>query len=140
MAPKPKRANLTKEQLESRIEYNLEIERQKALARKIFPFIENMKTVYDGQTVVNAVAGYLKFELLKCEEALKVSDVPIDLSNEKSSEIKTAMEGIIDAVQMDSAKETIALLETMGSKLPGYLAGVHMKDPMDTIKIGDFIA
>lgn len=140
MAPKPKRANLTKEQLESRIEYNLEIERQKALARKIFPFIENMKTVYDGQTVVNAVAGYLKLELLKREEALKVSDVPIDLSNEKSSEIKTAMEGIIDAVQMDSAKETIALLETMGSKLPGYLAGVHMKDPMDTIKIGDFIA
>lgn len=138
--PRAKRVNLSKAEIENKIHADLALNNKKALARKIFPVVAGMPTVYDAQTVLNAFAGFVKFELQKKQAEIKVEDLPLDFSKEKESIIKDAVVALQGVVSFDNAEEVAEMLELMASKLPGYLAGIHMKDSMSTITVDEFIA
>jgi hypothetical protein len=96
------------------------IKKQKEVAQKVFMIIEGLKTVYDSQTVFNAVSGFIKEQLAKKEMELTVKDLTIDLSKEKVSPLKTAVVGILGLIADDNAHDTAILLETMANKLPQF--------------------
>jgi len=138
--PKAKRVNLSKEEIEAQIRADLKLSKQKDLARKIFPSIAHMDTVYDAQTVLNALAGFIKFGLQKKESEFTVRDMAIDFTKEKASTIKDAVIELLAVVEHENARDAADMLEMMASRLPGYIATVHMADKMDTITIDKFIA
>lgn len=131
---------MSKSEIEASIKTGLAVEKSKTLARKIFPAIANMDTVYDGQTVLNALAGYIENEIQKRSFALTVEDLGLNFDMEKESPIKDAVIELLASVNMERAIEAADMMKLMSSKLPGYLAGVHMKDKMETITIDQFIA
>lgn len=137
---KRKRVNKSKEQIAAEMQHQQHIEDQKRLARLIFPVIEDMETVYDAQTVLNAISGYIKLDMEKKREALKLHDIVIDLDHEEESEIKTRMLRLVDLLQTESAKDLADLTEVMARKLPEYLMSQHIKGPMSQIKGEEFIA
>ena len=140
MSKPTKRVNKTKAELEAQIKHNDKIERQKLVAKLLWPFIADMKSVYDAQTVLQAVAGYMKYDLVSRETKLSCADLSMDLTKEKESEIKTAMQHVFNQLATENAKDSILLLETMANKLPEFIATKHLKDPMSTVKVEEFIA
>lgn len=139
MPKKAPRQNKTKEAIEKEMRNKQYIARQKSLAKIIFSIIANLSTVYDAQTAVNAVAGFLQDEMSKREAELNVCDLLVDLSSQKESEVLTAVKSIFDKLQTENAKESVTILEIMGQKLPQFLANKHLKDPMNSITAEDFI-
>lgn len=129
-----------KSNLKALLNQKQKIERQKTVAKLIFPFIANLPTVYDAQTAVYAIAGYIELEMIKKEQGLKISDLLLDLSREKEGEITTAMRLILGQLEIENAKESMDLLKTFGDKLPQFLSNRHLTDPMSTITSEDFIA
>jgi hypothetical protein len=117
-----------------------DVERQKALVRAIWPFIAEGLTVYDAQTVTNAVGGFIKYEIERRNADLKVSDLVIDVSNEKDTSIKVAMEKILDLVKDEKAADLAQLLERLGKNLGMYSAHVFMKQNMSVLKVEDIVA
>lgn len=145
--PKAKRVNKSKdaiaeelrqtEELKKKIE---RVERQKTLAKLAFPFIAKLKTVYDAQTVCNAIAGFIKFGLDKKEKEVLVNEIAFDLSQSENNEVKKAVEDILGLIEHENAKESLLLFETIGNKLPEFMAARHMKDPMTSVTVEEFIA
>lgn len=113
------------------------VERSKRIAREIWPTVSELDTVYDAQTVFNAVAGHIMAALVKRERELKVSDLmgDIDLTAGKASPVKHAVTQIIDYLQLEPAKDVQELLDLMGRKLPEALAQKHIKDPMSSVSV-----
>lgn len=140
MPRKPKQTHLNKEQVAQQVEREQLIARQKTLARQIFPAVEALETIYDGQTAFNAASGFIKLGITKREEALKVSDLEIDLSKEQDGPMKHAVQSIIELVHGESALDAMKLIELMGSKLPEFIWAKHMKEPMNTILANEYIA
>jgi hypothetical protein len=135
-----KRNNKTKEQLIAEGKRKAEVDRQIVLAKKIFPFVANFKTIYDAQTVLGALSGLLELEILKRTEEFKVSEFPLEFSKQPKGEITDTMKAIYDGLKDEGAESVSEMLKTMSDKLPQYLAQVHIKDPMDTVPMDKFIA
>lgn len=137
---KQPRENKKKEEITADMKKKQHVERQKTLARLIFPAVTNLKTVYDAQTVFNAVAGYIKLELMKEEAKLRVSDLAIDLSKEKDTPIKHAVSNIFELIRDENATDAANLIELMGNKLPEFLANKAVRGPMSQVTAEEFIA
>lgn len=140
MQVKTKRVNKTKEQLTAQIEHKSKVEREKTLVKLIFPALATQKTVYDGQTVLGALSGFIKVEIDKKSASLLVKDLPIDLSKEEDSEIKSAISTLIGMLALENAKDMSVLLERFGNILAQYSANEYMKQPINTIKIENIVA
>lgn len=135
-----KRQNKPKAQIEAEIKHQEKIKRQKSLAHSVFPAVEQLATVYDAQTVFNAVAGHLKYGLILKENELKVSDLSIDLEKGKPSPVKHAVETIVGLLKTENAKESMELLELMGAKLPEFLANKGLTGSMSQVTAEEFIS
>lgn len=135
-----KRVNKTKDELAEQMAKNARIERMKVLARLIWPFIKDQKTIYNAQTAVTAAAGFIRQELEKKTEQIVVKDLVIDLSHEEDSEIKTAVEHLIQLMQTETAADASALLEKMGSSFTSFGASEYLKNPMSSVSMDEFIA
>lgn len=140
MAATKKRINKSKEQITADLEHKSKVEREKTLVKLIFPALGTQKTVYDAQTVLGALSGFIKVEIDKKSASLAVKDLPIDLSKEDDSEIKSAILTLIDMLALENAKDMSVLLERFGNILAQYSANEFMKQPINTIKIEDIIA
>ena len=138
--PKQKRVNKSKEEIAAQLQHKQMIERQKSLAKLIFPYIADLPSVYDAQTACNAVAGFIKLGSKEAEDKLKVSDLEIVTTTSEKGLVLDAVNNILGLVEIENAKETASLLERMGSMLPQFLANKHLKDPMSVIKSEEFIA
>lgn len=138
--PKTKRIPKTKNQLLAETEYRQKVDREKVLVKLMFPFVSTQKTIYDAQTALSALAGFLKFEMGKQQEGILVSDLKIDFSKEPESEIKKAMLNLYGLVQPEKAKDVAALLERFGNTLAQYSANQFMKNPMSDISIDKIVA
>lgn len=138
--PKKSRVNKSKDQILAEMENQTRIEHMKVVARKIFPLLKGQKSIYDGQTAVNAAAGFIKQELEEKIDLIKVGDLTVELGKEKPSPIKTAVEQIIEILKDESAGDAAALLERMGNSLGQYSSGEYMKQPMSKIPMDKFIA
>jgi hypothetical protein len=136
----PKRVNKTKVEIADEMIKNAKVLKEKELGKKIFACITNQKTIYDAQTVVQAVAGYISLDLMRKEKVLKVSDMVIDISKEKDETIVTAFNAILEAVKDESAKDISLFLEKFGGALSQYSSVEYMKRPMTDITIEQFIA
>lgn len=138
MAPKqPKR---TKAEIQTELEQVQKIQKQRVLARLLFPSVEQLETIYDAQTAFTAAAGHIKYGMMKAENALKVGDVEMDLDKGKDGPMKHAVTSMIELVRDEPANEAMRLLEQMGAKLPEFLAQRHLSDPMSTISAKEYIA
>lgn len=111
----------------------------KEIVRKVFPLL-TVDTVYDGQTTVNALAGLIAGEIDKKVASIKLSEIMIDLSEEKDSKIKYSMVEILNHFQEESAQELSETLERLGDTLQAYGAHTFLKQPMDSIKLSDILS
>lgn len=138
-----KRINKQKDQIRAEMAYQekqkAKVEKEKYIAKTVFPLVENLKTVYDAQTAFNAASGYIQYALIAQEVKLKISELNIDLSKQEESDIGTAIKEIIKVTSDIDAKTVADLLERMGQKLAEFVTAKHLKDPM-TIKSEEFIA
>lgn len=136
----PKRINKTKDQLIAEMQNKSKIDHQKFMVRTLFPLLETQESIYDAQTAVNALSGFIKYEIEQKESEMKVSDLDIDLSKEKSSVIKSAVVDMLALVGPENAKDTASLLEKVGSALAQFGAAQFLKNPMTSVKITDIVA
>lgn len=137
---KAKRVLKSKDEIKAEMEKGQRIARQKKLARDIWPLIAGLKSIYDAQTAVNAAAGYMKLELALKMTTVLVQDLTVSLKAEKKSDIKDSVQKIIALLAEQSADDAVALLERMGNGFGQYAALQYLKNPMDKIKVDDFIA
>lgn len=137
---KPKRANKAKEEIAAEMKRKAEIEHQKKLVRAMFPILNSVESIYDAQTVVNALSGFIKADMEDKIAELKVSDLEIDLKKEDDGAIKTAILELQELFSKEGADDASKLLERFGSMLSTFSSREFMKKPMDSIKPDDFIA
>lgn len=138
--PKLPRKNLSKAEIALQAAQKADVERQKALVRKTWPHIAEGLTIYDAQTVANAVGGFIKYEIERRNAALKVSDLAIDVSNEKDTAIRDAMQKVLDVFKDEKAQDSAQLLERLGKTLGAYSAHAYMKQNMSVLKVEDIVA
>lgn len=139
-----KRSPLSKqviaEQMAAQAAHNKKIERTRELARTAFPATENVETIYDGQTVFNAAAAFIKAELAKRSSQFTVSSFEYDLSKTPEGAIRDGVQALFETFADEPAEEIADVLELMGRKLPEFLAQKHLKDPMGDVTLDEFIA
>lgn len=140
MPSKKPRTNKTKDQIAAEIAHVQKVNRDKTLVKLMFPLIEGQKSVYDAQTVVNALSGFIKARLDEKAAELLIKDLNLDLSKEEDSLIKTAILNLIDMLAIEKAKDTASLLERLGNTFAQFGANEYLKQPMSVIKITDIIA
>ena len=137
---KEKQTRLSKKQLEEELARTQKIQKQRTLARLLFPSVEQLETIYDAQTAFQSASGLIKYATLQKEMSFKVSDLAIDTSKDKETPVTFAVRNILELVRDEQAMEAMELIEMMGSKLPGYLAQKHLMDPMSSISAKEYIA
>lgn len=137
--PTPKRVNKTKDEIAKEMEHKAKVEKQKALARRMFPLLE-VESIYDGQTALNALSGYIKFEMAVRESKLKVNDLLLDLKKEPDTQITKVMEALKAEFQDEPAKEMSDLMERMAKTLEAFIARKYINNPMSEIKMEDIVA
>ena len=135
----PKRVNKTKDEIAKEMAHKAKVEKQKALARRMFPLLE-VETIYDGQTALNALSGYIKFEMAVRESKLKINDLLLDLKKEPDTQITKVMEALKAEFQDEPAKELSELMERMANTLQSFIARKYVNNPMSEIKMEDIVA
>jgi hypothetical protein len=134
-----KRVNKPKEEISEELRHAHKMATIKKMVEDIYPHIEKMESIYDAQTVVNALSGFLVAHIEKKVLDIKTNDIEIDLSGEEDSDIKTAILGIIESMEGQSAQVLSETLEKFGQALSQYSAHTYMKQPMATIKLEDLL-
>lgn len=134
-----KRVNKTKDEIAKEMAHKAKVEKQKALARRMFPLLE-VETIYDGQTALNALSGYIKFEMAVRESKLKINDLLLDLKKEPDTQITKVMEALKAEFQDEPAKELSELMERMANTLQSFIARKYVNNPMSEIKMEDIVA
>jgi len=137
--PAPKRVNKTKDEIAKEMAHKANIEKQKALARRMFPLLA-VESIYDGQTALNALSGYIKFEMAVRESKLKINDLLLDLKKEPDTQITKVMEALKAEFQDEPAKELSDLMERMAKTLESFIARKYINNPMSEIKLEDIVA
>ncbi len=138
--PTPKkRVNKTKDEISNEMAHKAKVEKQKILARKMFAVL-NADSIYDNQTALNALSGYIKFEMAIRESKIKVNDLLLDLKKEPDTKITQVMEALKAELQDEPAKDVADLLERMGKTLEAFIARKFINNPMSDIKLEDIVA
>src|SRR5574343_353676 len=132
-----KRINKSKDQIQYELAQKEKVEKLKNMVRHVFPHLENQDSIYDAQTVVNALSGFIQ-ALLEPEIAkIKLSqlDIKTHLDKEEDSKIKDAIIDIARLMSNESAEELAETLERLGQTLSQYSAHTFMKKPMSEVKL-----
>lgn len=141
MVAKTKRVNKSKEEIAAQMVQTQKIERMKVLAKLIYPFIEDQKSIFDAQTVLNAAAGYIEHEHNLKSSNIIVKELPIDLSKDGGpKELVDATQNVINLLQTEKADDSVALLKRFAQGLTQFSSQKYMEQPMSTIKIDDLVA
>lgn len=140
MTVQKKRVNKSKEEIAAEMKHKAVVTQQKELVKKIFAAISSQDTIFDAQTVLNALSGFIKYELSQKEATLKINDLLLDLSKQPKGKITKAMTELKAELQNENAKDTTMLLEHFGNTLGQYSAATFMKNKMSKIKIEDILA
>ena len=135
-----KRINKKKEEIVDEIKRKEKVQHEIAMVKDMFPIVENMATIYDAQTVLSAVSGFIQGELAKKTVEFKVGDLTIDLSLEKDSDIKTNMTTLLGLIENEKAEDIADLLERFSNILTKVAADKFHKQPMSELKIEDIVA
>lgn len=137
-----KRVNKSKEEIKSDFLQQEKIAHLKEVVTGMFPIVQSAGTIYDGQTVVNALAGFIEPHIEEAVRKIKLSDLPIIsyLEKEEDTPIKQAIIKIIDMFKDEPAQELSETLEKFGRALGQYSANEFMKQNMSVMNIKDIVA
>ena len=94
MPTKPKQIHKKKEELLAEAKHLQKIEREKTLVKMMFPHIENQKTIYDAQTVLQALSGFIKLGIEQKTAEIKIKDIKIQTIAIKSNPASNCIERI----------------------------------------------
>ena len=133
---KPKRVNKSKNQILDEMARKAKVERQKQMVRRIFPLLK-VDTIYEMQTALSAVAGYLKEEIERKMGVFKVNDLPLDFKDEPKTKITESMVAIKSELQMDSAVEVMEAIELFANYLPSIGAERFLSKKSEELKVED---
>lgn len=139
-----KRVNKDKEQIKREMimdaKRKADQDKVRYIATTAFPFVEKVKTVYDAQTVFNAASGYISAALETEMSKIKVKELSIVLSKEKTNkDLHQAVESILSSLGDIAAEDVSEILQLMGKKLGDFVINKGLKEKM-TIKTADFVA
>ena len=134
-----KRINKTKDQLKAEILVKQDIEKEHKLAIILFPYLQKMETIYDAQTLLHGIAGYVHHELEKKMNGVKVNELPVDVSKEKEGVFRETFGEMLDLLKDEDADHTIKFMKRFGDMLGYFGAKEYMKNPMSMIKQDDLI-
>lgn len=137
--PKIPRTNKSKEEIVAKIEQDQKIAHMVALTKLMWPAVEQQETIYDTQTTLRALAGYIDLGIHMKEEEIKVGDLSIDFSKEKDSPIKHAMTNIQELLRLEGAYSSSALLKKIADHIGQFGASEFVKGPMSGLKITDIV-
>ena len=133
-----KRENKTKEQIVAEAEQKKEMNKQVALAKKIFETLKGQKTLYDAQTVLNAVAGFTTEAIRVKERNITISELEITLPKvKKMDSVSKNVEELIALLKDEKAQNVSILMRQMGQNLSEMGANKFLKSEMSSIKITD---
>lgn len=136
---KTPRVNKTKEELVAKIDQDHRIAHMAALTKLLWPALETQDKIYDAQTVLQAIAGYIEMGLKIKQESIKVGELNIDLSKEEDSLIKSAMLNILGLVEIENAYDMAALVRKISDHIGQFGAHEFVKGPMTNIKVTDLV-
>lgn len=135
-----KRQNMTEHQILMEMQAKQRVEHAKQIVRNMFPVLEGVDTIYDAQTVVNALCGFIMPHIENYMSKIKLSDLPIDLSKEDDSEVKIALEKLLEMLKDEPAKQLMTTLDQFGVGFAKLGADRFMKQPMNTINVDDMVS
>lgn len=137
--PKKPRVNKTKTEIALEMGKQERVKQEIALVKSIFPFIQDLASVYDAQTALSALSGFITFDLQKKNDALKVSDLNVDLSKEEASVIKDSVQNILGLIVNENARDAASLLKRFADTLAQFSANEYMKQPMKIISVEQIV-
>lgn len=135
----PKRINKTKEQVKAEMLVKQDVEQEHKLALMIFPYLKKMDTLYDAQTLLHGISGYVHHELEKKMNGVKVSELPVDLSQEKEGVFRDAFKDLLVLLQDEDADHTVKFMKRFGDMLGYFGSKEYLKNPMSMINEEDLI-
>lgn len=135
----PKRKNKSKEEIRDDLRRIEKTKRQIILAKLLFPFMQDMKSIYDAQTALSATSGYIQAELEKKLSSFTVKELDINFKDEPDSDIKKVMIAFLGQLEPENAKDVVDLLESYSKTLGIYGQEQFLKNPMSMLKISDII-
>lgn len=137
----PKRVNKTKDQIAYEMKVQQVAKEKIALVKRIYPLLKSQKSIYDAQTVLYGLAGYIKAEIQKKEREIILSDLTIDFSSEPvDSEITKAILALHADLQGEKASILEKLLSEFGDSIQKYGSHKYMQQGMDAITESEIIA
>lgn len=136
---KTPRINKTKEQILSDIKQKQKVEHIKEVVRKVYPLLD-VDTIYDAQTVLNAIQGFIKVDLEERLDKIKLSDLALNFDKEKDSKIKTAMQTIVKELADEPADEFSQTIERLARAFSDFGAQKFLKNDMGSLKIEEILA
>lgn len=139
MSQKQKRVNKNKAQILDEMAQRAKIDKFKDMGKRLFPLLST-DTIYDAQTAIEAVSGYIKFELSVKEAGFKVNDLPLDFSKEPEGKVTEVMNAIKVELQGESAKDSAEFLELFGRTFSSYAVKKYLDNPMSEVNVDDIIA
>lgn len=138
------RKNQSKDELVIALKKKQKIEHEKDMVRAIFPKLEGVESIYDAQTALSAVSGYVKMEMEDMISDIKISyfkDALLkSLEKEKDSKIKDSMIAILETINNEKVEDIMDLLQRMSRAFGDFGASQFIKGPMSSIKIEDLVA
>lgn len=135
-----KRQNMTEHQILMEMQAKQRVEHAKDIVRGMFPILEEVETIYDAQTVVNALCGFIMPHIENYMSKIKLSDLPIDLSKEEDNKIKVALEKLLEGLKDEPAKQLMGVLDQFGAGFAKLGADRFLKQQMNTITIDDMVS
>ena len=134
-----KRVNKTKDELKAELLLQQELNREEFLSRPIFAVLKKQETIYDAQTLLHALSGYIFQQVEKRTSEIKVGDLPIDTSKEKEGPIKEGFAEILEILKDEKAETISKFLKRYGDMLGYYGAKEFLKKPMTELTEEDII-
>lgn len=134
-----KRTNKSKSEILAQVKHDEKTKRMVTLVKLMWPFVESQASIYDTQTVMQAVAGFIELGVKQKQEALKVGDIKVDLSEEEDSVIKAAVVNVLDLLAQENAMESVILTRKFAETLGQYGSAQFLKNPMSSIKVTDIV-
>ncbi len=134
-----KRTNITKAQIENEMAQKQKVEHIKAVVRKVYPLLD-VDSIYDAQTVLNAIQGFIKVDLEERLDKIKLSDLNLEFEKEKDSKIKSAMQAIVKEMADEPADDFSQTIERLSRAFADFGSQKFLKNPMSELKIEDILA
>lgn len=133
-----KRINKEKDQIKAEMLLKQEIAVEEKISRLVFPILQRQNTIYEAQTILHGLAGYIHHAIENATNKLTVSDLSVDVSKEKE-EIGKAINEIYDIVKDQKADLMAKFLKRYGDMLGYYGAQQYLKQPASDLDEDELI-